>query len=136
MEFVSSSKEFTVDAETRERRIEELLEEISAIGITAELYGICDDDTRIDTITRDVIEQILNIYEYASFDKKFEMRNEEFFEILRLNMRSKVSDPEFEVIRKWADDLVFQVVVGAITLPSIVSDGTLIKIRDETDEKE
>ncbi len=129
-------REFTVEDDVREQRIEELLEEISAIGITAELFSICDDDNRISQLTRDVLEQIINIYEYASFDKKFEMRNEEFFEILRLNMQSDVTDEEFEVIRKWADDLVFQVVVGAITLPNILPNDNPVKMMMEAEDEE
>ena len=129
-------REFTVEDDALEQRIEELLEEISAIGITAELFSICDDDRRISQLTRDVLEQIINIYEYASFDKKFEMGNEEFFEILRLNMQSDVTDEEFEVIRKWADDLVFQVVVGAITLPNILPNDNPIKMMMEIEDEE
>jgi len=103
--------------------LEEVFNEIDSIGINAHFYAVLENIDEATNIILDALTQIVNIHIYASYDPSFEVvDNENFYEIIHLNMTNKLDDNVLEALHSWIDDIVMNLAIGAICLDRFIKD--------------
>jgi len=96
-----------------EESVDLVIDSFGLVGVVSDACG-ADDERARDLITR-MIEQVINVHDFAQIDKSLPVRTPDAFMLMvRENMGDDVSDEEFQAVQLWYEATVIRGILDSV----------------------